>query len=398
MTILHSPSIVTSGLELNLDVLNAKSNSGLVSNIATELSPRGIADNGTTFRFSTGTETVNIPTVGVIQNCNYVDMYNDYNGGSGACCPSPYGYGNGIPVTGSTLYTYGILYKSTNRYTHPNWMYHYEYTSGSSYITEYGVHGVGGYSAIETHLGDDWYWSRAIFTTNANAATINTGSWMYQYATWNRFHVAKILIAPGNHLNLHPRYWPNVNTSGGVLYNTVGSSNASLVGGPVITSTNNSSILLDGVDDYAQVTIPTTTARTIEIVYKLYNPGSGWGPLWRVDDWRERIFPSSINLIPDSGTYYYLNGPSGSTSLEHIVYSYNGTSAKSYLNGQLQSNITMDSTMQNSTFSYRFGNQSGGSSNAYVNMDLYLVRFYNRQLTDLEVQQNFNSSRSRLGL
>lgn len=197
-------------------------------------------------------------------------------------------------------------------------------------------------------------------------------------------------LDPGN-----PRSYPG---SGNLLYNVQGNANlnANLIGSPTF-STNK--LVMNGTSQYAEsITVPVTTTMTINIIYKLYNPGTGWGPLWRTADWKERIFPSTINVISSNGTYYYLNGPDSTTNIINICYSYSGTNAKSYKNGVLQSSITMDSNMNVGNYNYRFGNQSGGSTNAYVNMDLYHVAFYNRQLTDVEVKNNFEALRLRYGL
>lgn len=179
---------------------------------------------------------------------------------------------------------------------------------------------------------------------------------------------------------------------------TADGNNGTLYNGPTYDLANKGSVIFDGVNDYVDVSLATTTSRTVNIIYKLTNPASGWGPLWRVEDWKERIFPGGITLIDSSQTYYSLNGPPADTNTVNICYSYNGTKAKSYKNGQSISNITMGSTMNSGTYTYRFGNQSSGSSNAFVNMNLYYVAFYNRQLTDAEVKQNFEALRGRYGL
>ena len=186
------------------------------------------------------------------------------------------------------------------------------------------------------------------------------------------------------------------NGNGSTFFDITGNGNdATLVNTPTYRGNR---IYMNGTTQYAQVTATITTSRTVDIVYKLYNPGTGWGPLWRVEDWRERIFPSTITIIPSSVTYYYINGPDNGTSIINIVYSYNGTSLKSYKNGVIQSTATMDSNMDTGLYTYRFGNQSAGSTNAYVEMDLYSVKFYNRQLTDTEVLQNYNATKTRFGL
>lgn len=169
--------------------------------------------------------------------------------------------------------------------------------------------------------------------------------------------------------------------------------NATLVSSP---SFNTNRIITNGTNNYIQVSdIPTSTERTVNIVYNL--TGSSGGPLWRVNDWRERIFNGSTNLIASSGTYYSLSAPGGN-QLVNYCYSYGGTNAKSYINGVLVQSITMNSSMNIGTYSYRFGNQSSGSSNYYVAAEYYYISFYDRQLTDDEVKYNYNALRNRYGI
>lgn len=186
------------------------------------------------------------------------------------------------------------------------------------------------------------------------------------------------------------------NPGSNIYKNLYSSAYFNYAGAPL---TVDNSLYMDGVDDYLQaVNVVTGTVRTVNIVYKLVNPNNGYGPLWRVVDWKERIFASSITIIDSGGTYYSLSGPPGNTDIVNICYSYNGTNAKSYLNGTLISNITMNNVMNSSTYNYRFGNQSSGSSNYYVNMNLYHVAFYDIQLSDAQVLENFNALQGRYGL
>lgn len=175
-------------------------------------------------------------------------------------------------------------------------------------------------------------------------------------------------------------------------------SNGTLSNGPTFGTAGNGCIITDGVDDFVQLTSVMSTTSTVDIVYKLLNPGTGWGPLWRSTDWKERIFPSTITLVNSAGTYYNVGGPDGTTNIIHICYSYSGTNVKSYKNGALVNNITMDAAMNTGNFVYRFGNQAGGATNAFINMQLFCVKFYNRQLSDAEVLQNFNATKGRFSL
>ena len=258
MSLNNTSSIVTNGLVFYYDMNNPNSyRSPPLKNILTEITPRGQGDSST-YKFSNGTESVYIPNLGFIPNCAYMDMYNDYNGGSNNCCPSPYGYGNNLTVSGSTVYTYAIVYKSVNGYTNANYMYHYEYTSGGSYLTEYGVfYSNGTYSGQVRSLGDDWYWASAKFTTNASAGFINTGSWMYEYARYNRFYVAKAIIVQGDYTNLHPRYWPALNTTVSNTQAIVDLTGQNTITATSLTYASDGTFSFNGSSDY--LTIPNTT-------------------------------------------------------------------------------------------------------------------------------------------
>jgi hypothetical protein len=193
--------------------------------------------------------------------------------------------------------------------------------------------------------------------------------------------------------------------NGGTIFRDAsGNSNMSYGGSPTLsTAKGYTSALLDGVDDYiqAQHTTPAVPARTISMVYSLEGvQTTGRGPLWRVSDWRERIFVGSTTLIPNSGTYYNVSTGYGSFgTMHHHVYQYNGATMKGWGNGSLLSDISTDSDMQaNTSHFYRFGNQSGGSSNIYVDMHLFNVTFWDAALTNEEVDLVWQRNSLKYGL
>lgn len=399
------PNIVNNGLILNLDAANIKSFKGLSgTNLWYNLNRTFSPTNTSTFKVSYGTEQSYIPYFNGFINTTYCDIYNDYNGGSGQCCPSPFYYhGPNVTVNGSTQYTYQLIFKTTNGYYSTNYMYRYEFGT-SGLLTEQGVVDA---SRLES-LGNGWYHAWGQFTTNAS--TTNMTGWLfhYEYLVSNRISVAAVSLTQGSTIH-RPEHLINfgfretrgttVATGGGWKDLSGNSNNAELVNGATYASNNRGAITTDGTNDYLEIsTIPNlNTVRTVELVYKQNDVSSGYGPLWR-DDWRERIYPSSINIINSNSTYYYLNGPDNTTNINYITYSFSGTNAKSYKNGILQSNITMDGPMHNQTNYYRLAYQCGGSTCVNTNCNFYLFKIYNRQLTDDEVLQNFNSQKSRFGL
>jgi len=387
--------IPTNGLTFSIDMQNERSYTGPpIQNIATALT---VVDSysATSIAYTSGIETVNIPSLGTMA-VQYIDGYNSNSGSY--CCLQQFYYtiGNGlVTCSPSTTYTYAIVYRCTSGYTNANYMYRYEYNSAGTFVNvEAGVHD----DAKRIHLGDGWYWAWNTFTTSATTERLHLRCFYYQYNVSDRLSVAKVMVTPGNKTELHPRLWPAVNTTKSSTQSIKDLTRTNTVTINNLTYANNGNFSFDGTDDYISAPISTGRVRTVCMTYKLTNPGAGWGPLWRSDDWKERIFPGTITLINSNGTYYNLDGPNSSTNIVHIAYSYNQTNAKSYLNGVLQSNITMDGPMDIGTYTYNFGRQAGGSTTAFVGMELYNVQFYDTQLTDEQVAQHFNSIRGKYGL
>ena len=396
MTAAVNPKIVTDNLVFCMDNSNIRSYAGpALQNIATGISPT----SGTVpsyFSFVPGTESVCIRDLGYLTSA-YVDMYNDYPN-SGLCCPNPYTYGWSIPAVGNTLYTYAIVYKSVNRYTHPNFMYHYEY-NGGTYLTEYGVNLVPAYNGQETSLGDDWYWSRAKFTTLPTCTTINTGCWMYQYATYNRLYVAKVLIAPGDWTQLHPKYWPDPGTT-----RTNAQIIRDLTGNNTVTPTNliystdgsfsfnntyldlNSNNIVTGNNPFTVEGWYTTTGTTTDEIFGNYGTGSTSNTLWISG--RYGIFINQGVYFPGSplpaGTYHLAvtRDSDGNISL--------------YKNGQLSTTGVLSASIP-VTYNFRIGADVNGGSEPFTG-SIYVIRVYNRVLSAQEVSQNFNALRGRFGL
>lgn len=411
MSVLSNPSIVTNGLIFHYDMNNIQSyRSPPLRNVLTEISPRGQGDSAT-YKFSNGTESVYIPNLGFIANCPYMDMYNDYNGGSNNCCPSPFGYGQGLSVSGSTEYTYAIVYKSVNGYTNPNYMYHYEY-NGGTYITEYGLfYSDGSYSGQVRHLGDDWYWASSKFTTNANCNLFYTGAWMYEYARFNRLYVAKAMIVQGDYRNLHPKFWPALGTTVSntqTLYDLTGRNTITATsltyGADGTFSFNGSSNYMDCGNASAISSITGTSNVTVEAWVNLsgYGSTSGYGVIthkgfpwaWLMENpgntMRIRFSLSSSGDVSCADTATHaLN------TWYHFVGTYDGSNMRFYRNGQLRNTVAGSGTLGGSGQNMVIGNYSG----AYYSQGLIpSVKIYNRTLTPTEIQQNFNAQRGLYGI
>ena len=170
---------------------------------------------------------------------------------------------------------------------------------------------------------------------------------------------------------------------------------ATLTGSPTFNSAGYFD--LDGTDDFAAVTIATGTTRTVSHWFRQNSSGSGRGPLWRTNDWRERIFSTQVLLVDSGGNYHGMNFSSalGTDELVNICYSFNGTSAKCYVNGELDATTNLTTNMNTGTYTYNFGRQASGSTTTFQNEEQYSIAFYDAELTAAQVKQNFNAVRGR---
>lgn len=419
-----SPSIVTDGLQLNIDTLNSKSYKGPVTrNLISTIGCTG--GSGTGYVLTSGTEMVTIPTLGdtLVNFCNY------QNTGASWCCVNWANYGNvGNLFSGSTTYTYLILYRNDSGYTHPNWMYRYEY-NGGTYNTESGIHSDG----IRTYLGNGWYYASNTFTTQATTNNLTCYSFTYNYSNFNdKLSVAKVAILQGNYIGLHPRYWPEVNT--------VRTNTQSLLD----TSQNSRTVEInspsDGTfnSDYNAVTLNPGFINNQYIYAYGGNYWNAWSPNGVNGNSAlsvELVFNSSDTggfLVSrpwnGNGQYNYTmyntgfgihaNASANSVSYSsictgqttHMVWWMNDTQFGVYRNGEVLVAATNHGLTVGGGSSgtndfgtlfgslYPYGSGWGGFDGFSINGKFYLARIYNKVLSANEVRQNFSVSRQRYGI
>jgi hypothetical protein len=418
------PDVSESGLVLALDGANYKSFKGVpATNILNQITSNYSDQSSSLFKVTNGSETVLIPSLGYVTS-KYVDFYNDYNGGSGNCCPSLFTYGTGLAVSPSTTYTYSIIYKTTTGYSHPNYMYRYEFNSGGTYLTEGGVHSEGN----RTSLGDGWWFAWGQFTTQATAATLATYLFHYEYATQNRVYVYRAALYAGTYV-IPPEHMltsgqvrgTTVATGGGWADLTGNGNHGELVNGVKESGDNLGSLVFDGTNDYIEIPFETilndcsievmfkaTSTRTYQYLLSIGSEstndfsfyldmndpdGSGFAQtMWAY--WNSGGTPYSI--IPKTGTY----GDWNDSTWRHYVFVRSSTT-NHYMNGNLVTNVSRSGDQTT-----KFGNGSGyklkigtyRTNSNYFPGNIASVKIYNRALTAAEVQQNFNAKKSRFGL
>ena len=405
MSLNHSPKIVTDGLVFAYDTENKKSYKGPpIQNKISQITPR--TQSGTGHDFIGGSEVVDIPSIGrtLVKTCQ---IQNNYSAVSTWCCPSPFFYGN-VTVSGSTVYTYAIVYKVESNYTNANYMYRYEY-NGGTYVLEQGLHNEG----YRIHLGNGWYWAWRTFTTNTATTVLNSmASFYYRYsASYDKMSVANVLLVEGDYSGLHPKYWPAVNSTRSNTQAVLDLTGNNTITANSLTYNSDGSFEFNGTSDYATfgnstaiASIGGTSNITVEswVKYDTYvgngqsysvvtHKGSPW--TWLLENpsnkGRIRFTIGGVDTNCPDTSVHPLN------TWIHWIGTYDGSNMKFYANGVLKNTVAATGTLGSNSTAATIGQYSG----AYrLDGQISIVKVYNKALTAAEVQQNFNAHRGRYGI
>lgn len=411
-----SPKIVSNGLVLCYDAANIKSFKGVPgTNVIAAINNSYSNTTQTGFRAIGGADTANIPALGV-RPVKYVYIYNDY-ATSGVCCPNVFYYftsSTSCPVSPSTTYTYAIIYKTLTGYTHPNYMYRYEYNSSQTYLTEAGIHSTNNrYS-----LGDGWWYAWGQFTTQATAAYIRPYSFHYEYTTHNTVYMAGASITAGTYIH-DPRHLldptvtrgATVATGGGVIDLISGQGNAELVNTPSFSSGRLGSWSFNGTNQIIispESSVLNTQTPTVEVWVKT-NALSQNGFFFEKGNVNTQysLFQEGGNIVwrtmglSDQSMYATTSTYMSTSSWAHIIATYESGTKSLYINGVRVNNATgVTGTIGTNANGISIGAYGGynGSRGYYYNGEIGAVRVYNRALSAAEISQNFAAGRGRFGL
>ena len=193
------------------------------------------------------------------------------------------------------------------------------------------------------------------------------------------------------------------------------SNNGTLTNSPIFGTANGGLITFDGVNDYVDFGNNTTlynasdSAFTQEFAIRLKSNAATDKTIFRVDDW-SRIwtqistsqfkfiigYNNPIDTLIYNGTFAY-----NQWYIITTVWSKLNTQ-KIYINGVLVAQRTPSvSSYTGVTGTVGGANIGRGHSDPYanyLNFDMSIFRHYNKVLTDTEILQNFNATKSRFGL
>lgn len=375
-----------------------------------------IYDSTHYFITTVGTETVNIPALGKYDNVRFTTINNGYtgygDGGNYNCCPSFYNYGTSITtgVTGNTLYTYSIIYKTETGYTSPNFMYRYEY-NGGTYLTEQGVFD----TSKRVDLGDGWYWAYNTFTTQATCNTLFLYFFYYQYNTPDKAWVKDVMLIEGDY-KIPPLNFLSGNQTRSATQGLLDLTRNNTIDLTNVSYDSNAQITFDGTNDRATIT-PTnfniTNQFTIEVlciptatqVNGMFNlkgttydrgimahwpwsDGIGYFDIYNTSGTFHRWYKTSAGLTNVKALYHFIVNSSGQMIVKQNTVTLTPTSADTF-SGTV--NLGESNTIGN------FYNTSGAGNLPWAG-NIYVFKVYNKALTDGEISQNYNHYKTRFNL
>jgi hypothetical protein len=196
---------------------------------------------------------------------------------------------------------------------------------------------------------------------------------------------------------------------------TLSGNNGALNGGVTYTGSNGGALIFDGTTGY--VVTPNTTVYqnvTLSVWFHSNNATPYGGLISKSSFFASSItdFPISIYKILDNVTVVLSSGNDFSydailsssvpnNTWNNVVATFDQSNLNLYLN-TIKSSTTASFSLSVNSQPWTIGRASqeyeGGIGMTYFNDKIAVVSMYNRVLTDQEVAQNFEATRTRFGL
>jgi len=188
--------------------------------------------------------------------------------------------------------------------------------------------------------------------------------------------------------------------------------NGKLINGPTFDSGNGGSIVFDGTNDTVNLGIGNTVFPLPQISYEFFFKSLGTVPttgtfpglLGLTYGVRLLVNSTNLNAVFDDGSTFRQLTTSGTNNYRdgnwyYVAVTHDGTNFKIYVNGTLSNSrtSTWTGTTRWPTNSFNLGRDNNNSSQ-YFYGHIGTFRLYNRVLPASEIEQNYNSQKSRFGL
>lgn len=254
-------------------------------------------------------------------------------------------------------------------------------------------------------------YNQAPFTTVASALAWVAASSIFNVVTGTLDNI----VTNGLVFNLDASQKGSYPGSGSNWVDLAGSATATLYNGAVYSSNNSGIISFDGVNDYVNSGYDLSWNNSNSITVDFWvSPstisGGNYGIIGKEHpDWEWAFFQYASNL-----QLVYWNTAGGHTNdmdfavyafptantWYHVVYTWNGSTSTFYVNGtnagsKVSSNPSIN---QNRSNNVMIGGHTYVWGDYYWNGKIGSVRFYNRALSQSEITQNYNASKTKYGL
>jgi len=183
-------------------------------------------------------------------------------------------------------------------------------------------------------------------------------------------------------------------------------NNGTLTNGPTFNSANGGSIVFDGADDYVNITnvydFSTTNAVTVEIWAK--STPILWNDYGFLVSKRDQfiIHPNfgtkDVNFYVNTANGWQSTGVTLTSITEFTCYTltYSAGVISAYINGSFRNSAAVGATLTSDTGDTTIGKDDFLSR--YLYGSVASTRLYNRALSQAEITQNYNATRTRFGL
>ena len=191
-------------------------------------------------------------------------------------------------------------------------------------------------------------------------------------------------------------------------------NSGSLVNGPTFSTEAGGSIVFDGSNDYAQISpVNASSQFTLNFWIKCVQTGSVGNTSYSgiINKFNGVANQRNRFLLESNFRRFYFQSIIGGVSSD--IYSnlfssiqnqismcsltYNGSLVTFYLNTNNVGSSSLSGVLDSSTSQPTIG-WGATSADYYFNGNIYIGQIYNRALSDSEIQQNYNATKTRFGL
>ena len=227
------------------------------------------------------------------------------------------------------------------------------------------------------------------------------------------YHTGPKIVTDGLVLCLDAADRNSYPLTGSTWYDLSGNANNGTITGATFDSGNNGSFSFDGTNDKGTFTSPIneTSNQTYEVWTNAIASASadnGFAYILHNNSADSTTGNSylTIGIRPTQEYYAALNGAysnmssgvtASNSNIVQIILTWDGTTQKMYINGDLKNSDSLSTTPQNFSTTTSFGDYVS-LTYRMIQGNLYSIKVYNKALSANEVLQNYNATKGRFGL